>query len=220
MPPVFSSAGGAHNGGESSLTWSHTVADEADRILLVGTMAQHNDVTDHVNSVTYNGVALTLLLRRTQGAFTQEGDLWYLISPDVGTHDVVATHDVTTSDFAGVSVGYRNVHQTNPFGNTGTTGGSADPMTQDIASSSAALVVDVLAFTVTNGVTAGGGQTQRGQQVEGTLWGVAMSDEAGAATVTMSWSPVGTTLYWNSLVAELLSPAAASGGIVFNLQIG
>lgn len=219
--PVFSSAGGTHDAGVGSLTWSHTIASESDRILLVGTMASETEPagTNHVASVTYNGVALTRLLRHSQASSLQEGDLWYLVNPDTGTHNVVATHDVSPSDFAAVSVGYRNVHQTTPFGNTGTTGGTSGPMTQNVSSSSDELVIDVLAFSVTNGVTVGSGQTQRGQQVEGTLWGSAMSEEAGAATVTMSWSPVGTIVGWNSLVASLRGPSVASG-IVFNLHIG
>jgi hypothetical protein len=194
------------------------VASESDRILLVGLMASIAAESAHVASVTYNGVALTRLLRRSQPSLL-DGDLWYLINPDTGTHNVVATHDETPSDFAGVSVGYRNVHQTTPFGNSGTTGGTAAPMTQDVSSATDELVVDVLAFAVAGGVTVGGGQTQRGNQLEASVWGAAMSEEAGASTVTMSWTGA-SVIGWSSLVASMRGPAAAASGIVFNLQIG
>ena len=212
--PVYSAAGGNHGGG-SSLSWSHVTADESDRLLLVGTTV-FAGADQHVTDVTYDSVALTRLLRLKTGS--SEGDLWYLVAPNTGTHTVVATANFSAASFAGVSVGYRNVHQTTPFGNTGTVGGTAGPMTQDVSSATDELVIDVLAFIVTSGVTVGGGQTQRGQQLE-TATGTAMSEEAGAATVTMSWSPIGTIVSWNSLVASLRGPSVA-GGIVFNLQIG
>ena len=71
-------------------TFSHTVSDRSNRVLIVGTVGRSAPV---LNSLTYNGVAMTKL-RHDQLGSDIRSELWYLLNPDVGTHSIVATFSI------------------------------------------------------------------------------------------------------------------------------
>lgn len=75
--------GGANAG--TSLTFSHTCTGD-ERLLHVGFVWSTGD--DDVVSVTYNGVAMTLVAKNLTG---MNRYLYRLIAPAAGTHDVVIT---------------------------------------------------------------------------------------------------------------------------------
>jgi hypothetical protein len=74
-----------------------------DTILIVYTKSG----TGHITAVNYNGDPLTLL-GNAAGC-----DMWYLVSPDAGTHDITLTS--TSSNHQVVAACYSNVDQTTPF---------------------------------------------------------------------------------------------------------
>lgn len=81
-------------GGTSSITLSHTCASGAS-ILVVCLAA--NSSTDIFTGVTYNGVAMT---RAIESDVRKAGAIYYLVNPDSGTHNIVAS--ISSSDGFGV----------------------------------------------------------------------------------------------------------------------
>lgn len=80
------------NANSTSVTVSH-VCSGTNRLLVVG--IAHN--TGAVSGVTYNGVAMTKVDSKTQG--NSISDLYYLLAPTVGTHDVVVSNGSSFNTF-------------------------------------------------------------------------------------------------------------------------
>lgn len=178
-----------------SFTVSHTTSG-TNRLMLVG--VSHNPNNDEVvSSVTYNGTALTLV-----GSATYSNDaraeIWRLIAPATGTHDVIITFDKNMSygAVAGVMT-FTEVNQTTPLGTFASASSeSVGPATVDVSSATNELVFDTVACETCTSLTVGGGQTE--------YWNLSQNDnhvmgagstELGAATVTMSWT-LGSADYW------------------------
>ncbi len=178
-------ASSSTSGDAASFTWSHTCSG-TQRLLVVGVSSR-----DPVSSVTYNGQGLTLLRRDTNGGWAIT-ELWYLVAPPTGTHNVVVTMSAGEDTVCG-AISFTGASTATPFGTaTGATGRST---TASVAVNSAAgeIVVDTICFRGADGnPTVGAGQTQRWQAQSGPnnfgdVEGGA-STEAGAASVTMSWN--------------------------------
>ena len=95
----------------ASLTFSHTVAAQNNRALLVGVTTRNNVA---VSSVTYNGDALTLEEVITESGLDTRLEVWYRLQPDTGANNVVVTL-ASAEDVAAISIGYYNVDQDTPF---------------------------------------------------------------------------------------------------------
>jgi hypothetical protein len=67
----------------------------------------------NISNVTYNGVSLTKIDRQAQDA-TNKLELWYLINPASGTHNVSISSSETV-DLWGGAVSYTGVAQTSPI---------------------------------------------------------------------------------------------------------
>ena len=80
-------------GGANTLTISHTVGSQPNRVLVVGAEGEDNSSTDCVaTGVTYGGVALTNVAEAVAGTSPfMCVSLWYLVAPATGTADVVIT---------------------------------------------------------------------------------------------------------------------------------
>lgn len=96
----------------TSQTFSHTVTG-SDTFLWVAIFTQTNS-SDVVTGVTYNSVALTRGDSQTitDGTYTVRGYIYYLASPDTGTHNVVISCSSSvlirseSSSYTGVTGGY------------------------------------------------------------------------------------------------------------------
>ena len=78
----------------SSLTWSHTVANQSDRILIVvvGAEQQSGGGAIEPSTVTYGGQTLTKVVTNAAGtSIYGNASLWYVLAPTVGTANVVVT---------------------------------------------------------------------------------------------------------------------------------
>ena len=204
--PVFDAHSTA-KGTASSLTFSHTCTG-ADRYLkvAVGVNFTDNDVT----GVTYNGVALTLLSALEN---VMRDEFWYLIAPAAGTFNIVVTFAGATREKVCHGDSYTDVHQTTPHGTVATA--FANSTTPSVAVSSAAgeLVVDALAAKESDApatLTVHASQTQRGNDSANAANAVfgATSEEAGAASVTMSWT-LSSTNDW-ATIGVSLKPAGTA----------
>ena len=127
-PTVDATSSGSGNNLTSgqSVTVSHVVADQPNRVLLVWVFYNASSAAES-GTQTFNGDALTLAKSAVfSGTFI--GSLYYLINPDVGTHDIVKTlvFDPTgpTFDMVVIAMSLYTANQSAPvrasFSSTGT----------------------------------------------------------------------------------------------------
>ncbi len=100
----------------TTLTVSHTCTG-SDLILFVA--ANYDDyVGNHLDSITYNGVAMTLAVSK-KDATGLTASLYYLVNPATGANNVVITTDGSRGQCA-TAISYTGVAQTSPINVTGT----------------------------------------------------------------------------------------------------
>lgn len=189
--------------GVSSVSWSHTVTG-TDPFLFVGA-ANIDYVT--LSGVTYNGTAMTTAWDHQPLAGQNSGST--LAGPATGSNTVAVTWTGTVSSGGrAAAASYSGVHQTVPTGAGVTANGSASPATRSVSSAAGEMVIDFpLAF---GNIGVGAGQTAR---MDETGWiagssAAGFSEEAGAATVTMSWT-ISPSDFW-ATGAIALKPAGAA----------
>ena len=173
-----STSSAATAGAATSLTWSHTVNSGDNRILTVGLSL----ISGQSTSVTYGGNAMTLAGRHI-GTHTIE--IWRLLSPMVGTANIVANFSGSLEAIGGAAA-FDGVDQTNPtgvFAGAGTDSGTASVT---VASAVGDLVIDTMFVDLPTAVTAQGGQTEHWELTNGRTG--AGSTKAGDTSVTMSWT--------------------------------
>jgi hypothetical protein len=189
---VFDSAASSaasDNANAVTVTWSHTIGNGNNRILVV--YVAINGQPNSVTAVTYGGQALT---RQTVSDGIWPGyQIWTLVNPPVGTANVVVGYP-TPAAIAGASSSYFGVDQTTPirainatrtsFYGSGTGSTSVNSNTGD-------LVVDMTAMgsTDTDTLTPATGQTPRWNQNGNSWLKAAGSSKPGASgSTTMTWN--------------------------------
>ena len=201
--PVFDAAttGTAANAG--SLTFSHSVgAAGTNRLLIVAVSIDNRTVS----GVTYNGVAMTSVGSATNGK--QISHMWRLIAPATGANNVVVTLSGGGDDIIAVATSYTGVDQTTPLGTPATATGTSTTASVTVTSATNELVVDSVSSNLGT-LTVDASQTQRGNAVAGDNQGGA-SEEAGAASVVMSWT-IGSSSAWASVGVGIKGVAALTG---------
>jgi hypothetical protein len=198
-----SSSGSTDN--SASITVSHTTSG-SNRLMLVGISGELN--SDSVSSVTYNGINLTLVgaeeYEITQDASVQ---LWKLVAPVTGTHDVIV--NLTGNNHNGVVVGvttFTEVNQTDPLlGFISESGDSATP-SATLSSASDELVFGVVSVHSDKGVIPVSGQREVWDVSAGHVSGSG-SVMGGAASVTSSWSTADKA--WSAVAVSIQSVTTA-----------
>jgi hypothetical protein len=135
----------------SRLTISHTTSG-ADRLMLAG-VSMNNNNFETVSSITCNGVPLTYVNSQTQ-ADDARVEIWKLVDPPVGTHDVVITFSAAVTRYAVAGVAtFTGVDQTDPLGPF--VGASATSISANLSvpSASRELVLGVFSCETCNSVT-------------------------------------------------------------------
>ena len=130
----------------NTMTISHTTSG-TDRLMIVG-VSINPPFDEVVDTLTYNGTALTFV-----GADQQDEDarieIWSLVAPNTGTHDVVITFNPTPEAARTPNAGvltFTGVDQTTPLGTFASAiGTSAGPATVDVSSATGELVIAVAA---------------------------------------------------------------------------
>lgn len=198
MALAFDAASSATTGGTASttLTWSHT-CNGGNRALIVA--VSFNPIFT-VNSITYNGVNMTRIGGISDVSPDQGVEQWALSNPASGAHDIVATLSGTTS-IVGGAVSFTGAHQlTDRLTGPQTTakdmvGGTSFSI--NVPSALDEIVIDAFAINTVTTLTAGAGQTKRFDQIRDTGLSPQLvgSTEAGAGTVTMSWTAADLALW-------------------------
>jgi hypothetical protein len=191
-------------------TFAHTVtASGSGKIHIVGTSCKYT-VGRYVSGITYGGEALTKLHRRAWFGGSQYLELWYLVNPPTGANNNIVTYTGNVHDVC-VSASYTGVDVDDPFGTLTSAGGTGTALAApSVTSESGQLVIDIA--TVEQGsaptVNAGAGQTERKKKYEtnSALW-AGISEEAGAASVDMTWAQSGSRGW--AILAVPLKPEVA-----------
>ena len=175
----------------SSLTLSHTT--DGDNRLMIVAVSMANPSGDAVVGITYNGDALTFVGIETYYEDSEneaQVELWRLVAPDLGTHNVVIALSGGTSygTAAGVMT-FTGVDQTTPLGAFASAGGDSADATVNVTSGADELVFAAMMveYPGNYSLMPGAGQTERWDLYTGSA-NAGASTEAGAASVTMSWT--------------------------------
>ncbi len=173
----------------SSITISHTTTG-SERMMLVG-FSFGKAEGDHVDSVTYNGDSLNFVGAYDDADGKARVEIWSLVAPDLGTHDVVVDFSAAVKD--GVTVGvttFTGVDQSTPIDNLSFDRGDSRSPSTTVAATSSDLVYGVVALKDKKDdyeLQPGTGQTE--------LWDLfiekangAASVELGSASTDVSWT--------------------------------
>jgi hypothetical protein len=194
----------------ASLSWSHSVGNGANRLLVVGVSIRNAGKT--VTGVSYSGKALTFLQARNNHDAAVRVEQWYLIAPPAGTGTVTVTLS-GSAKVAGGAVSFTGADQVSPFrglmSNGSTNTGTDNPTVAD-SSGVAELVVGAVATEGDAGVslTPMSGQSQAWKRVYGNSGGDiagAASTTAGAAGLVVGWTK-SVTAKW-AIAAAVVKPA-------------
>jgi hypothetical protein len=204
----------------SSATFSHTVPDFPDRLLLV---VIHMEGTRVVNSVTFGGTALTRAIQTDSlNTARAQVQIWYLAAPAAQTANVVVTYSAN-QDWDGITVlNYTGVHQTAPIGNSaGQTIGTASTLASQVLTTKNYDSLIVAAVTGPGGntypMTPGASMTERSDFRTGT--GAAGSDggcwtgdrPAGSSnTAYTSSATLSASARWTMAAVEIVPPSTTS----------
>lgn len=200
--------GAATSSFANSTTTSHShTASGSDRIALIGVYQG----TDHtISSISYGAQTPTLIA--TNGRL----HLYRMVAPNTGAQTVAVTSSASAGLLLGV-VSYTGVDQTTPIGThqVGNSDSTTSVSTAAISSAVGELVVDVCALIVDATMAAGGSQTARVSLPEAThgvgYFSFGMSEKAGAASVTMTWT-ASFTVGDNVIIGVPLIAASGGGG--------
>jgi uncharacterized repeat protein (TIGR01451 family) len=178
----------------SSLTWSHTVSTQNNRILVVGVQSEHSS-TVHPTGVTFNGTALTQIGTASAGTSTyQNVSLWYLLAPAASTANVVVTWSSAVNNATAGAITLYGLAQVGPeatatgFNNAGATSTNITTLADN------AVVVDMFGSGQNQGDLApGSGQAQRFINAAGatTSGGASTKTVPTAGLTSMTWTQTG-----------------------------
>lgn len=188
--------------GDDTITVSHTVAAGDYRVLIAElTMVENLEISDVValgysGRPTFAGQKMTSVgSKGTLGAVKPWVFMWFLPNPPVGANDFVIELDdedwkaaVSVRSYTGVETSTIYGGSTPALGSfVGAVGTSTTPSVA-VVSATNELVIDTVASASNTDPTKGAGQTERwDEEINSTSRGMG-SEEAGAASVTMSWT--------------------------------
>lgn len=214
-------------GSGDPLIISMTVGSGTNKLLVVG-IAHEDSVgnnfmndSSYIVSCTYNSVAMTFI--GSVQIASAIVDVYYLINPTSGTHDVRVEFDDSVTPGAnllvtagGGAVSFTNCDQTVAvIAQSGFATGLNSPITKALTTASADnMLVDATVSVLTTTISAASGQTSRVNQQYGTAGSIqrqGMSTrQATGGSDTMSWTEGTTTRDWATFVVELKAVVAAA----------
>jgi hypothetical protein len=202
MPIAFDASSNATTGFGDNLTWSHTCTG-ADRALFVAVAVAGSPT---ISGVTYNGIAMTAV--ETGDA---EVRLFGLLNPATGSNNIVASFSGLDAA-AAVAASYTGVDQTTGWNNVVASATGNGSPSISVTSATGNLVVGASLYLDLSGQsvqTVGADQTSRGSVASGASYAI-LSDEAGAASTTHSYTRDGAFYYTQRIVAVNVIAAGGS----------
>lgn len=189
---AVSNANNENNAG-TTMSWTHTpVASPPSSLAVV--LQIYNDASNSVSGITYNGAALTKMTGATsgsQGGFSSHTEIWGsdgLTLPS-GAQTVQITFAATGSYCQAGAISVTGSNTTTCFSNAAVADNpSSTTPSVTVTSATGELVVDITSNSAGLIPTVGAGQTSRFTYNPAGLFAGGSSTEAGAASVTMSWT--------------------------------
>jgi hypothetical protein len=152
-------ASSASSGLSNSLSWTHTVDNGNNRLLVVGVASTEGN--NGASSVSYGGLPLTRLGYQTGPGNDNRAEIWYRVAPPTGNY-TLQVRMTQTNDVVAGATSYVGVNPTTPFGTLRSAGGASLNACVTLANEPAPLVTSVMAV---NGdalsATAASGQVNR-----------------------------------------------------------
>lgn len=193
-------------------TFTHTVASQNDRKLI---LVHCNRGSDTSSSITYNGVAMTLILRSPDngGNFTE---IWYLDNPDTGSNTVSVSFSASPSgnEVIGV-IDIYNAEPGLPSDQDSQTGVGSFSNSVPVTIDNSIIIEGV--YTSANTIS---GVNQSGQVAFATR----QSNDSGGASYKLNVNSPSSTVGWNigsdsySEAAVTIAPSLMRGGsFLYNL---
>jgi uncharacterized repeat protein (TIGR01451 family) len=156
--------------GTKTLTVAHTTATAGKNLLLVVGVSMNitSAPTTAVTAVTYNGAALTSLGSQNDAGNTRRVEMWYLLAPPTGNHNVVVSVDIPVGQTVGVVAGavtFTGVDQTVPLGSFASADGTGAGYSElDVPSVVNGMVLDTVAIGGPETISVPGPQVQEWNQ--------------------------------------------------------
>lgn len=197
LPSFESAVSGGGTGSGSTLSWSATVGIHFDRLLLVGI---HVVPGATVTGVVWDDAGAKTPLTKIGGILDSGGasvEWWELRNPSPGTKTIKVTMSAAIAFVAGSTTWY-DVDQVNPYNaaspqSAAGNASSAQP-SLSVTSDVGEIVLDLVGDNEWNPdvLVVGAGQTSNFNINNSPNNTAASSREAGAASVTMSWTGINT----------------------------
>lgn len=187
----------------TSLSWSHTTGTGNDRLLVVGVSIANNSACDggdnqnicEIESITYNGDALTIIQASNSSDNALRVEQWQLVAPDSTTASVVVT--MKTGDSAAFvtgAVSFWNVQQVGPVRSNSCVQATDNILTVSVTSRLRDAVVDTFSIpgdTTSAALASGSPQVERWNDKVGTsstdVWGGGSTRPAPGNSTSMDW---------------------------------
>lgn len=208
---AYDNAGASTYAGASTTsgTLSFTTGSGSNRVLYV-CISHDQGADNYVDSVTYNSVSMTELYDVAPSPGFVPMVVYRLVAPSAGTFNVSVTFTFSVTANVIAAVSYSGVDQGTPDDGVDAANGENSQPSNTVTSAVNDVVVDCLAAVADMALTEGAGQTERLDQSWASGGGrMGISEEAGAASVTMSWT-LATDNNWTD-VSLSLNPAAVGG---------
>lgn len=190
----------------TSTSWSHT----SDGNPLIVRVALQGGVSNV--AVTYNGVSVPLVVENLYSSFWYVG-IFYLDAPASGSNTVA----VSWTGSAGYTMSAVNVAGGGAPINTATGGANANSVSVNVTSATGDVVIDAVARRGAVALTVGASQTENFANLYGSGGSQIAhggSYEAGAGTVTMSWS-AGSANEWSIVACNLPAVSTATAQVIW-----
>ncbi|KKN75270.1 hypothetical protein LCGC14_0382690 [marine sediment metagenome] len=154
---------------EGTLTISHTIASQSERLLAVGVSVDIQVAPPIEISATYAGVAMTVLgIRDGTAGNAHHVHLFFLRAPATGTNDIVITNHIgSTRAFVVGAESFYGVNQDDSFGTAVSALGTNGTPTVTVVTASGEQILAVLAVEGAATIAAGTNETERWDDTQG-----------------------------------------------------
>lgn len=184
----------------TTATFSHTIGNGSNRILVVGVAIEDCDDYPSVTGVTYNGQSLTHVDSGqviSGNGCGGRAELWYLLEaalPSAGGYSVVVNTSGTFDELVGGAISLENVAQQAPEASNSNSNDALTAISTNITTlTDGAWLVDVVhSGNETGDFVPNGGQTERYQQISGSSTGAGSTNEIlTAGSTSAGWTSAG-----------------------------
>ncbi len=194
--------------GNTGISWSHTTANQTNRILIVGiSTVKTSSPASTVTAVTYNGVSLAKLAGQagpTSSGYTNI-EIWYLVAPPIGTY-TVAVSVSAGSGIAGGATTFYNTTQYAPTLYNSKLGSGSNPSIVLNGTTTNNMVMVALA-NETDNAAVGSGMTSRWARNASVAGLFGATKLGGTGSTSLSWTS--TANNWSQIVFAI-SPVGGS----------